>query len=322
MSIKKRIIEILEENRGTSISGQRLAECLSVSRTAVWKAVRGLLEDGHEIEAVTNKGYRLKPESDVLSIEGIRLMLEPENREYPIYLYRQIDSTNLEAKRKVLEGAGEGTLILAEEQSKGRGRLGRSFASPSRVGVYMSLILKPELEIKDAILITTAAAVAVCRAIRSLTNTEPTIKWVNDIYLENKKICGILTEAVSNFETGRVDSVILGIGINVKTRQEQFPEDVRDVAGAIDPDLDIPRNVFAAVVMNEFMHIYRNIRTRGHMEDYRRFSNVLGEAVKYLEKDIWYYARAVDIDEDGGLIVEDDKGRRTLSTGEITLRKV
>ena len=289
MSVKKDLIEILEKNKGTSISGQQLAECLSVSRTAVWKAIRSLQEDGYKIEAVTNKGYCLKEESDILSEEG----------------------------------AEEGTLILAEEQSQGRGRLGRGFASPSQTGIYMSLILKPSLEMKDAVLITTAAAVAVCRAIQKITGMSPWIKWVNDIFLGERKICGILTEAVSDFETGLVESVVLGIGINVKTKREQFPKEVQDVAGSLNVDSIISRNVLVAAVTNEFMYIYHNIEEREYMKDYRKFSNVLGEQVKYLEKGTWYYAKAVDIDDNGGLIVENQAGeRRTLCTGEITLRKV
>ena len=132
-----------------------------------------------------------------------------------------------------------------------------------------------------------------------------------------------MTEAVSDFETGLVESVVLGIGINVKTKREQFPKEVQDVAGSLNVDSIISRNVLVAAVTNEFMYIYHNIEEREYMKDYRKFSNVLGEQVKYLEKGTWYYAKAVDIDDNGGLIVENQAGeRRTLCTGEITLRKV
>lgn len=322
MSVKQELLKYLEENRGTSVSGQELAERLSVSRTAIWKAAKKLREAGYHIDAVNNKGYCLQSDNDILSEEGIRNNLDESWKEASIFVYPVLDSTNLEAKRKVISGAEEGTLIVADEQTMGRGRLGRSFVAPKEAGVYMTLVLRPELEAGDAVLTTTAAAVAVARAIRSVTGDEAKIKWVNDIYIGEKKVCGILTEAVSDFETGRIESAVLGIGINVRTDFSKLPEEVREVACSVNMPKDMPRNFLAAQVYNEFMKIYKKLPERSFLEDYRRFSNVIGHPVRFREKEIWYEGMAMDVDDNGGLIVKMPNGEnRLLNTGEISLRR-
>lgn len=323
MSVKTELLSILEANREKDLSGEEIAGTLGVSRTAVWKAIKSLRQEGYQIEAVNNRGYRLHESTDVLSEEGIRLELQGKYVEYPIEVYKTLDSTNVELKRRALEGGEHGLTVLAEEQTGGKGRLGRSFYSPAGTGIYMSILLRPELEGSDAILITTAASVAVCRAMKRVLEIEPQIKWVNDIYLGNRKTCGILTEAISDFEMGRIDAVIVGIGINYRT--EEFPEEIGGRAGSVGMGSRVPRNRLVAAVLDEFWQIYDHLTERDFMEEYRRRSNVIGREVRFLERGTWQEALAVDIDENGGLIVElkaenGEKFRKTLHTGEVTLR--
>lgn len=323
MSVKTELLSILEANREKDLSGEELAKKMGVSRTSIWKAVKALKAEGYLIEAANNRGYRLQEKTDVLSEEGIRLELDKKYQDFSIEVHKILDSTNEEIKRRVLDGAAHGLIILAEQQTKGKGRLGRNFYSPAGTGIYMSILIKPELEGSDAVLITTATSVAVCRGIRKVLGLEPQIKWVNDIYLRDKKICGILTEAISDFEMGRIDSVIVGIGINYST--DDFPEELKERAGSLGAENHVPRNELVAAVLNEFWDIYNDITGRKFMEEYRRRSNVIGKEVRFLEKNVWREARALDIDEDGGLLVEyagseGETVKRTLHTGEITLR--
>ena len=173
MSVKNEILHILESNKGKTVSGQELADMLEVSRTAVWKAINSLKDDGYNIKSTPNKGYSLAESSDVLSAEGIRLYLNEEFKNIPITVYKTIDSTNAKAKLLAVQNAEHGTTIIAEEQTKGRGRFGRDFFSPAESGIYMSIILKAELSIENSVLVTTAAAVAVCQAIEKFTSVYP-----------------------------------------------------------------------------------------------------------------------------------------------------
>lgn len=334
MSVKTEVLKLLETHRHEDLSGQQIAEKLGVTRAAVWKAVNALKGEGYRIEAANNRGYRLDLENDVLSAEGIYPQLKKKYQEREVFVYKSIDSTNQEVKRRALDGAQEWLVVLSEEQTAGKGRRGRSFYSPPGTGIYMSVLFHPtEEQAHDVVLITTAASVAVCRAIRSLMPEEPQIKWVNDVYLRGKKICGILTEAVSDFESGRIDTVVVGIGINYHVPEEGFPEEIREVAGSVCTDeIKIPRNDLAAAVLNELYELYDGLAARTFLEDYKRWSNVLGREVRFSsgntvaedgKKGSWQYGTAVDIDCDGGLVVRlKDGEEQVLRTGEITLRVV
>lgn len=221
--------------------------------------------------------------------------------------YDVIDSTNLEAKRLLLSGVRSPALIVADAQTAGRGRLGRSFDSPRGAGVYMSLILKPA---GDMVSVTTKTAIAVARAIEALTGIAPDIKWVNDLYVNGRKICGILAETVSN-----VPGVVIGVGVNMLKRE--FPDDIRNTAGALDTHEHRERMI--AAIANEMHDI---IELGGeYMHEYRRRSLVIGKRIAYTQNGATQAATALDIDDNGGLIVRLDNGdTRTLSTGEISLR--
>lgn len=314
MSTKGNVLKALEENKGATISGEELAGRLNLSRAAVWKAISELRKEGYPIDALTNKGYCLAPDSDLLSAEGIYPHIRPSFSSCPVYVLKTVESTNLTAKKMALEGASAGTVIIAEEQTKGRGRMGRSFYSPPSRGIYMSFILKPRFDASKAVLITTAASVAVCRAIEKVTGVSCSIKWVNDLYAGGKKVCGILTEAVTDFETGQIEHIVLGIGINYSTTSEEFPEALSEVAGSLfhsgadnSPHSDenghgeteegydwtagknvashpVPpsRNRLIAEVINQVLTMNEELESRSFIGEYRSRSMVLGKEIRIL----------------------------------------
>lgn len=325
MALKHSILQILEENREISISGEKLASDLSVSRSAIWKAINTLKSEGYDIIAVRNKGYKLSTNTDILSAEGISPFLEDNFKKNNIIVYKSVESTNKEAKKLCIDNRAHGTVILANEQASGKGRLGRKFFSPKDTGIYMSIILCSNMDISNAVLITTATSVAVCRAIRKVSNLNPQIKWVNDIFLNNKKICGILTEAITDFESGIVESIIIGIGLNFKTKKEQFPYEIKDIAGSIfeSDEIDITRNNLVGEIINEVLNIYENLNDKSFLDEYKKLSFVLGKNIKYSQRNEWHNAKAIDIDSNGNLIIKCPDGTiKTLNSGEISVRRI
>lgn len=322
MTLKSSVLQLLENNRNISLSGEQLAQQLSVSRSAIWKAINTLKKEGYNINAVTNKGYQLSENTDIISIEGISTYLKKDYSSNNLIIYKTVESTNQEAKKQAADGATHGTIIVAEEQTAGRGRLGRSFFSPSKTGIYMSIILRPNTQASDAVRVTTAAAVAICRAIYNLTNYEPQIKWVNDIFIGEKKISGILTEAVTDFESGTVESVIVGIGINFKT--QDFPDGIKEVAGSIfsENSTELTRNQLVAEVINQFLDIYQNLNDRKYLDEYKARSFIVGKQIEYFKDNKWFTGTAIEIDNNGALIIQDQsKNIITLRSGEVSIRR-
>ena len=252
---------------------------------------------------------------DILSEKEINRHLQNPKQ---IIVKEKTESTNLDIKRLAENGAEAGTVVVAEAQSKGRGRVGRSFYSPKGFGIYMSVLLKPNLENSDIVLLTTAVSVGVCRGIEKAIGKKPQIKWVNDLYLSNKKICGILTEAVRDSSSGEVKYIIVGIGINCM--YQSFPEDIAEIAGSIGEEgEEIPRNKIIAEIIKEFDLLEKNIKDRSFLIDYKERSMVIGKKIRILNDN--QTGEAVDIDQNGGLIVKTDTGEmRTLSSGEISIR--
>ena len=317
MSVKESVLKILEENRERSISGEELAKHLSVSRAAIWKAIKSLRGEGYNISAVTNRGYQLTKDNDLISAEGIKIFLNPKYRENYIRVYKTIDSTNQEAKKLLMDNdIPHGTILIAEEQTAGRGRFQRKFFSPSNKGIYMSVILRPNIELSKAIHITTSAAISVCRAIETLTKKRPKIKWVNDIFLDDKKICGILTEATGNFESGRV-------GVNFKTDSKDFPEDIKNIAGSIfgGEKPTITRNQLVAEILNELFELCENLEDKSIMTEYRILSLVLGKEVSFLKNNKLNKGLAIDITDEGALVVKYENGEiEYLNSGEVSVK--
>lgn len=320
MTLKSELLRCLEENRGTPVSGQALAEKLSVSRAAVWKAVKSLEEEGHRITAVTNRGYQLEASSDVLTPQGVRCHLRPAYRDCTVLVERRVGSTNTQAKKLAADGAGDRTILLADEQTGGRGRMGRSFYSPAQTGLYMSLLLRPDADSAQLPIITVAAAAAVCEAVEALTGIKTQIKWVNDVLVDGRKVCGILTEAVGDFESGRIESVVVGIGVNVKTPPALFPAELREIAGSLLP-ANVTRNQLAAEIANRLFAYADNLSAREYLVSYRRRLAVLGRHIRFYRNGGWRSGRATGLDYNGRLEVETPEGKILLRAGEIQMEE-
>ncbi|WBW49828.1 biotin--[acetyl-CoA-carboxylase] ligase [Peptoniphilus equinus] len=318
MSTKDKVLKILESNRATPISGEEMAERLGVSRTAVWKAVKTLKEEGHTILSKTNSGYKLDAASDVLDKWAIAKNLDSDLQAVDIRIYDTIDSTNTEAKRLLAtEDLSNFTLLVANEQTKGRGRQGKTFASPKSTGVYFSIVFFPRdtFSYSSFDLVTIKAAVAVVDAIEKTTGTTTDIKWVNDIFLGHKKICGILTEADTDFESRKVRSIITGIGINITTEFDgSLP-----AAGSLKPD-NLLRSELVAAVVNAFYHALYHMTDAEVLERYKAHSMLLGRDVSFELNGKKYEAVAKDINAAGNLIVDAEGTTMTLSSGEVSVK--
>ncbi len=318
MSLKEDLLKFFESHNEEFISGQTLAQSFNVSRNAIWKAVNKLKSEGYKISSVSNRGYCFSSDNDILSIDKIYKYMTDNSRQLKLSVLKTTDSTNNEAKRMIAQGLSENALIIANEQTAGRGRLGRSFYSPGETGIYMSFVFRTQLDLSDAVSVTTAAAVAVVRAIVKLTDKHPQIKWVNDVYLENRKICGILTEAVSDFETCMTQNIIIGIGINM--RYSDFPEDIKDRAGVLNAK-GLSRNKLIAAVADEMMTLTEDLKNHSYIDDYRKYSMIIGKRIDFYKNNIKNEGTAKDIDDNGGLIVTLDNGTtETLTSGEVTVR--
>ena len=231
MALKTALLQILEEHRDAPVSGQALADRLHVSRAAVWKAMKALQAEGHRITAVTNRGYQLERDSDVLTPQGIRCRLRPAYQDCAIRVDARVPSTNTQAKKLAADGEAAPSLLLADGQTAGRGRMGRAFFSPPGTGLYMSVLLRPAVQAEELPLVTLAAAAAVCEAVEEAAGVSTRVKWVNDILVDGRKVAGILTEAVGDLESGTMESVVVGIGVNVA--QTAFPPDIADMAASL-----------------------------------------------------------------------------------------
>lgn len=322
MSTKGSIIAALEAAHGGWVTGGNLAAALGISRTAIWKGVEAARRDGYRIESVTGRGYRLIAAGDSLSPESIRPHLEHPELAGRIVVLPVLDSTNAEAKRRILAGDTDTAAVFALRQTGGRGRRGRSFFSPPG-GIYMSAILRPSLDPEQSVLITTAACVCVCRAIRAVTGYDPEIKWVNDLFLRGKKICGILTEAITDMESGSIGSVVIGIGINYCLNQEEIPAELADIVGSVIPagEAHPPRGQLAAEILNQLSGLEGMVRAQDFIEEYRARSMVLGRQVRVFTPVEEYDAAAIDIGRDGALEVRTPDGRIVcLRSGEVTIR--
>lgn len=255
---------------------------------------------------------------NVLNAESIRAALLDGKAALTIQVYPTIDSTNTEAKRQLRAGAATPLLIVANEQTHGRGRLGRSFYSPADSGVYLTLGMAANGSPTATLRLTTVAAVAVVRALKRFTDRRPAIKWVNDIYLDGKKICGILAEGMSDAASGTVAYVLIGIGVNVFT--EEFPEAIALTAASLGLR-GLNRNILVATIVDELLDCLLQTDPKRCMDDYRAHSMVIGHSVRYIENGVSTRAKAIGVDDEGGLLVERLDGTVTLlRTGEITLR--
>lgn len=322
MSTKENILALFEANKGIYFSGEELASQLSVSRAAVWKAVNSLRGDGYEIDAVPNRGYRLSPDTDILSVQGIRNYLDADNQNLDLQVYPEVSSTNTVLWEKANAGAPEGCVVLANEQTKGRGRRGRSFYSPGDSGIYLSILLRPEkIETTELTNLTTMAAVAACEAIEDISEEKPGIKWVNDIYLHGRKVSGILTEASISMESGSVDYVVLGIGFNVYAPAGGFSKEIEDIAGAVfERKKNDGKNLLAAGFLNHFLKYYAEFDQKDYVKKYQDRSLVTGKEIQVRSPEGSRKALALRVDDSCALIVQYEDGHQErLTSGEISI---
>ena len=364
MTTKEKVLKMLLEAEGQAVSGEVLAAECGVSRAAVWKAVKALREAGSSIEGTTNGGYLLT-DADVFSAEIFSETFStrwPELSDCHIECFKEIDSTNTYAKRLLAEcgnlRTGDGQLteagkkyhraiIIAEKQTAGRGRLGRTFVSPEKTGIYISVIYAPKGGITNPARLTASAAVAICRAIKNVlgrlpeaANIEPQIKWINDIFVGGKKVCGVLAEGVANFESGMIEAAVVGMGINIKKNKTAFEGELADVVGTLEdalsqtsPDAPVPsisRVQLAAEIAGQVLKIFEEDASspaahKAIIKEYKEASFLLGQELTVYpligDQKSSYKATATDIDENAGLIVTlKDGSKKTLSSGEVTLK--
>ncbi|MBO4359419.1 MAG: biotin--[acetyl-CoA-carboxylase] ligase [Eubacteriaceae bacterium] len=321
--IKDEVFRILWESGTEFVSGQDMASDLCVSRTAVWKAVRSLRERGYQIESVPKLGYRLMGTENVLSVSGIRQFLR--HGELDIEVHRCLTSTNTVLKKMAEDGIPEGKVVIALEQTAGRGRMGRSFYSPIGSGLYMSLLIRPDSDVRDMAAMTAFTAVCVSRTIEEICGISTCIKWVNDVMMGGRKICGILTEGAVESESGRLGYAVIGIGINIDIPSGGFPEEIVETAGSL--YRSSPGNMLscrlAAGILDRIMDVYRSDDRRDCLDEYRRRMYLLGRRINIMNGGkIRAEATAVDVADDLGLIVRYDDGTtEKLSSGEVSVRE-
>ncbi len=322
--VRDEVLRALEAHRGQLVSGGTLARELGVSRTAVWKAITSLREKGFPIESVAGEGYRLAQSSDALSEAGIAMELKTDRIARSMRVFSQVDSTNTYLKSCAAE-LPDGYAAIADCQTAGRGRRGRTFHSPSGTGLYMSILLHPTLSLECINMITVGAAVAMCEAIEETAGFSPDIKWVNDVLMHGKKLCGILTEASVEAETGLLSYAIVGVGINIRQPKGGMPEDIRDLAGCLEDFAPHPvrRNALAASFFNHMESCYQWIisgQTDALIDRYRSWIHFLGQPIDVIQNGVRQPATAIAIDQNGHLVIEQDGKRTTILAGEISIR--
>ncbi|QIB28073.1 biotin--[acetyl-CoA-carboxylase] ligase [Caloranaerobacter azorensis] len=322
--MKDEILKLLKENN-EFVSGQDISDSLNVSRTAIWKYINQLREEGYLIDSVTRKGYKLIYTPDILTYGEIAEYLETDYIGKKIVHFNSIDSTNIKAKKLAAEGAKEGTVVIAEEQTMGRGRLGRGWVSPKGKGIWMSIILRPNIDPIDASKVTQIGAAAVWSAL-SKVGVDAYVKWPNDIVLNGKKVCGILTEMSA--ELNRINYLVIGIGVNVNINSQEFPNEINNIATSIKAEVghDVDRKFITAEILNNFERFYNELIKYGSIktsiEICRKASILLGREIKIITNQGERKVKAIDITDQGELLIEENGKIEKLISGEISVRGI
>lgn len=322
MSTKDQLLLYLKERKGDWVSGEALSNKIAVSRSAVWKHICKLREEGYVIESSPKKGYLLRKAPDLLFPNEIREGLDTKVfGKRDIVYFTETDSTNTRAKDLAARGAPEGTLVISERQTKGRGRKGRSWFSPSQGGIYTSLILRPSISPSEAPKITLLSAVVVAETLRSLTGLSAIIKWPNDILINGKKIAGILTEMSTEMDS--IDHIVVGLGLNVNT--PSFPDDIREKATSIfiETGKHFPRVRFIQEYLKWYEEYYEIFKRTGFepvIKRWKELTNIIGQRITVEMVSKKYSGEVQDIDKDGVLILKDNKGKsHRIFSGDVTL---
>ena len=322
--MKNEILRALRETDGY-VSGQELCRKMGVSRTAVWKNIRALQEDGYEIEAITNRGYRLAGVPDTVAEEEVASRLRTERMGRQIRYFSRIDSTNQYAKRIAEEGASDETLIIADEQTAGKGRSGRTWVTPPSEAIAFTLLLRPKLSPDRISMVTLVMGLAVVNAVNALYDVDAGIKWPNDVVIGGRKLCGILTEMSA--EVSRVNYIVIGVGINAN--QTSFPEEIRKIATSLKLELGhaVNRAELIARVMTEFERLYAGFEAQGDLgpvvQEYNELCLNTGNKVRVLDPNGEYNGTSRGINSLGELLVETEDGQmREVYAGEVSVRGI
>ena len=322
--MKEEILRLLRSADGY-ISGQELCNRFGVSRTAVWKAINQLKEAGYEIEAQQNKGYRLMAAPDLMTEAEIKSLMHTDWVAKEVLYFDTIDSTNTKAQELAEKGYPSGTLVVADKQESGKGRRGRSWVSPSGTGIFMTLMIKPDINPNNASMLTLVAALAVAKAITSVTGEEAMIKWPNDIVVNGKKVCGILTEMNAQFDY--INNIVVGIGINV--HNESFPEEISQMASSLMIEAGGKRFHRAQIIaetMSYFEQYYDTfLKTQDLSALVREYDELLvnrNKSVRVLDPKEPFDGKAMGITPKGELIVETWESRKLVSSGEVSVRGI
>lgn len=322
--MRKRILDLLRASAGKPVSGEEISKQLEVSRTAIWKHIQSLKNEGYSIESVPKKGYILLESPNRLFPQEILTHLKTKWVGHSICYKELIDSSNNLAKKLANDGCEDGMIVVAEEQGAGKGRLSRGWISPFAKGIWFSIVLKPPFLPEEAPKCTLLAAVAVVKAINKIKGVEAAIKWPNDILLLGKKLVGILTEMSAEF--GHINYVVIGIGINTNATPEDYPEEVRPLAVSVADAATEPftRVELLADILKNMEELYEMVLQEGFkpvLEEWRKYSCTLGQAVKVIAPDKTYFGTAVDIDEEGLLIVRKEDGvEEKVVAGDVSIR--
>lgn len=322
--MKEEILRLLRSADGY-ISGQELCNRFGVSRTAVWKAINQLKEAGYEIEAQQNKGYRLMAAPDLMTEAEIKSLMHTEWVAKEVLYFDTIDSTNTKAQELAEKGYPSGTLVVADKQESGKGRRGRSWVSPSGTGIFMTLMIKPDINPNNASMLTLVAALAVAKAITSVTGEEAMIKWPNDIVVNSKKVCGILTEMNAQFDY--INNIVVGVGINV--HNESFPEEISQMASSLMIEAGGKRFHRAQIIaetMAYFEQYYDTfLKTQDLSALVREYDELLvnrNKSVRVLDPKESFDGKAMGITPKGELIVDTWESRKLVSSGEVSVRGI
>lgn len=318
---RETILSLFRQTPDGFVSGERISSTLGVSRTAVWKHIRNLRQAGYLIEAIPSRGYQLLRSPDVLMPESIQAGLESKLVGSLVRCFDDTDSTNLQACRLGDEGGADGLVVIADRQSSGKGRMGRQWASPGGVNLYASILLRPPIFPFEAPKLTFLSAVAVCRAITRCTGLQPTVKWPNDILLQGAKVAGLLNEMSS--ETDQVHYVVLGIGVNLNMRQEQFPEDLRYPAtsllmtsGQIISRLDFTRTLLLEI--DVLYQVYLERGSQPIMTAWAELCDLTGKAVQVDCNERLITGTMTGLAEDGALLVKTATGKiESIYAGDV-----
>jgi BirA family biotin operon repressor/biotin-[acetyl-CoA-carboxylase] ligase len=320
----EKILKVLRASPGEYISSEELCKDAGISRAAIWKRMEALREEGYEIEASPHLGYRFISAPDSLIPDELKWGLKAKVFGKDIIAYKKVDSTNDVAYSLAEKGMKEGTVIVSEEQASGKGRHGRKWVSPPKGGIYISFILRPEIMPNEIPRITLLAAVAAARAIRDFSGLSALIKWPNDILLNGRKVCGILTEMKA--EPDAVDFIILGIGINVNTPAESLPKvatSLREALAGSGRRDRLSRVELAKRLIECLEEEYVSLKKNGFgpiIEEWKELSDIIGSRIKVTTYNRTFEGQAHDIDQDGSLVVRRERGQmEKISSGDVTI---